>query len=153
MLSIYKQTKVTKVKPAIKYLQQRSPGSGPALFHPRFVLFFSFKSPCHTKHVHLSPYGEPRTPCGGHHGTLGPFKAPDHLSNLGQNGSSNESAVSFVALGQMSFSPEAFQSSYKSLTSDRKQTVKAVQSTKSSRLGKVGKNIYSMTRFIYQVRE
>lgn len=40
-------------------------------------------------------------PCGGHSGTPDLFKAPDHLSNLQQNGPSKESNVSFLALGQI----------------------------------------------------
>lgn len=42
-------------------------------------------------------------PCGGHSGTPDLLKAPDHLSNLQQNGPSKESNVSFLALGQISF--------------------------------------------------
>lgn len=42
-------------------------------------------------------------PCGGHSGTPDLFKAPDHLSNLQQDGPSKESNVSFLALGQISF--------------------------------------------------
>lgn len=64
------------------------------------ALLIRFILHCNTKHVNWSPYGASCTPCGGHCGTLGSFKAPDHLSNLQQNGRSKESAVSFVALGQ-----------------------------------------------------
>lgn len=63
-------------------------------------------------------------PCGGHSGTPDIFlKPPDHLSNL-------------------RFSPEASQSSYISLMSDKEQTVKTLQSTKCRRLRVAVKNVY-----------
>lgn len=136
---------MTKVKPALKYLQQRSSGSDFALFHPHLGLVFFkhiggcallmlFMSDYNTKHLNLSPYGASCTPCGGHRGTLGSVKAPrSPLQPFSRMAPQKESAVSFVALVTNQFqesSPEAFLSSYTSLTSDKKQTVKRLQSTK-----------------------
>lgn len=98
------------------------------------ALLIHFMSDYNTKHVNLSPYGASCTPCGGHRGTLGSFKAPrSPLQPFSRMAPQKESAVSFVALVTNQFqesSPEAFLSSYTSLTSDKKQTVKRLQSTK-----------------------
>lgn len=90
-------------------------------------------------------------PCGGHSGKLNIVKAPDHLSNLQQNAPSKESAVSFLALGQISFRSSVLKHfnplTRMSLMSDKRQTVKTLQSTKCRRLRMAVKNIYCRIHF------
>lgn len=90
-------------------------------------------------------------PCGGHSGRQNIVKAPDHLSNLQQNGPSKESVVSFLALGQISFRSSVLKHfnplTWMSLMSDKRQTVKTLQSTKCRRLRMAVKNIYCRIHF------